>query len=447
MEKFDKKDRVLIGITLFSMFFGAGNLIFPPFLGAQAGSKMPEAFLGFAVSAVFLPILGVVAVTKSGGLEELASRVHPKFSYFYIMILYLAIGPFLAIPRTAGTSFSIAVLPFWNGTGTVWLVQLLYSLVFFAAAAQIALHPERLTEYLGKRLTPILLALIIVIFAASLLYPAGGAKNPAEMYQNLPVVSGFLEGYQTMDTLAALNFGMIIAMNIQAKGVKNKKSVMKETVNAGWIAGIVLLLVYGMLSYIGMSFGGRFPGSSNGTEILTGTVTVLFGKAGLVILAVIFVIACFNTCVGLFSCCGNYFHKIFPKVSYKKWVYLFAVVSMVISNIGLNQILEFSVPILHMLYPLAIVLIFLACVHQWIAECPLVYPCSMLLCGISSFVTVLDRKGLVFPVITRGMRMIPGYEMGFGWVIPSVMGIVLGIVLKIRMRCPGDAGQTAEERK
>lgn len=130
MEKLNTKDRFLIGLTLFSMFFGAGNLIFPPFLGAQAGEQTPAAFIGFAVSAVFLPILGVVAVTKSGGLEALAMRVHPKFSYFYIMILYLAIGPFLAIPRTASTSFSIAVMPFWKWTDTLWMVQLLYSVLF-----------------------------------------------------------------------------------------------------------------------------------------------------------------------------------------------------------------------------------------------------------------------------------------------------------------------------
>ena len=135
------RKRILAGITLFSMFFGAGNLIFPPFLGAQAGTHTWQAFAGFAVSAVFLPILGVAAVTKSGGLEALASRVHPGFSFFYIMVLYLAIGPCLAIPRTASTSFSIAVMPFWNQPETMKLVQLAYSLVFFLLAAQVAMHP------------------------------------------------------------------------------------------------------------------------------------------------------------------------------------------------------------------------------------------------------------------------------------------------------------------
>lgn len=299
----------------------------------------------------------------------------------------------------------------------------------FGAAAKVAMHPERLTEYLGKRLTPVLLTLIAVIFAASLLYPGENAGNLAAVYRKLPAVRGFLEGYQTMDTLAALNFGMIVAMNIRAKGMEDKGSIIKETILAGQIAGIVLLAVYGMLSYMGMHFGGSFAGSSNGTEILTRMVTVLFGEAGTVILAVIFVIACFNTCVGLFSCCGNYFREIFPAVSYAKWVSVFAFASMIISNIGLNMILRVSVPILNMLYPLAIILIFLACVHQWIAEYPLVYPCTILFCGISSFVSVLDQEGLMLPVLTSAMRLIPGYKTGFGWLIPAGLGMLTGMLL------------------
>ena len=349
MEKFSLKNKILIGVTLFSMFFGAGNLIFPPFLGAQAGTHTWSAFLGFAVSAVGLPILGVIAVTKSGGLEHLASRVHPGFSFVYIMILYLAIGPCLAIPRTASTSFSMAVVPFMPDGISAVIPQLLYSVVFFGAATAVAMHPEKLTEYLGKRLTPILLVLIIVLFAAGVIMTAGGngvldasGAEPAELYVKGAAVQGFLDGYQTMDTLAALNFGMIVALNIQAKGIKKEKAVIKETISAGWIAGALLLAVYGMLTYVGKISGITFAGAANGTEVLVDMAGILFGKMGTIILGVIFVIACFNTCVGLFSCCGKYFTEIFPKISYRGWVFVFAFVSMVISNVGLDMILKLS---------------------------------------------------------------------------------------------------------
>ena len=189
-----------------------------------------------------------------------------------------------------------------------------------------------------------------------------------------------------MDTLAALNFGMIVALNIREKGLDGEKKVMGETIRAGWIAGGVLLAVYGMLAFLGMVSSQHFAGNTNGTETLTDMMNFLFGNVGAVLLAVVFVIACFNTCVGLFSCCGNYFSKVFPKISYRNWVFLFAFVSLIIANVGLNAILKFSVPVLNAIYPLAILLIFLSCIHQWIAKDPLVYPIAAVFCGVSSLV-------------------------------------------------------------
>lgn len=427
MEKFKIKDKVLIGITLFSMFFGAGNLIFPPFLGAQAGTKTILAFIGFAFSAVCLPILGVIAVTKSGGINTLASRVHPVFAFVFILALYLSIGPCLAIPRTASTSFSMAVTPFWSGD-KMWIMQLVYSVVFFALACLVAMHPEKLTEYLGKILTPILLVLILVMFIGSIIHPAGGVAEARGAYQNNAGVEGFVYGYQTMDTLAALNFGMIVAMNVRQKGIKNEKSVMKETISAGWIAGILLFAVYGMLTYVGAFSGEAFPNAIDGTATLTSVASVLFGKAGQILLAVIFVIACFNTCVSLLSSCSEYFSEVFPKINYKKWVLIFAFFSMVVSNVGLNAILKFSVPILNAIYPIAIVLIILACLDKFIGEYRGVYVFSVIFCTIISIVSVFDKQGFLFESVSNILEFIPGYSVGFGWIIPTLVGAVIGLL-------------------
>lgn len=427
-EKFNVKNRLLMGITLFSMFFGAGNLIFPPFLGALAGTHTWTAFLGFAASAVGLPVLGVVAVTLSGGLDRLASRVHPKFAFVYTIILYLAIGPCLAIPRTASTSFSITVQPFVPKGVSLGTVQLIYSLVFFALAALVALHPERLTDFLGRWLSPILLILIVSVFVGTLLKSPGEAAAPASAYQSMAPVQGFLDGYQTMDTLAALNFGLIIAVNIRAKGITKEKSVMNETICAGWIAGIVLLAVYGALTFIGMHSGERFPDTENGTEVLTAVSGFLFGKTGMIILAACFFIACFNTCVGLLSCCGKYFNSICPRLSHRTWVWGFAAVSLLIANVGLNAILKFSIPVLNAIYPLAILLIVLAFSDRWLKRFRYVYPCAALFCGVSSILMVLEQQGVFGEKISDIFRLIPGYTAGFGWLIPTMAGIVLGII-------------------
>ena len=439
IQKLDLKTKFLMGVTLFSMFFGAGNLIFPPYLGAQAGTSAWTAFIGFAMSAVGLPVLGVIAVTVSGGLNALASRVHPKFAFVYIAVLYLAIGPCLAIPRTASTSFSMAEPPFLPESVPEAPVQLLYTIVFFLAASLVAMHPEKLTEYLGKRLTPVLLTLIAALFLAALVNPAGPAAAPAEAYASAAPVEGFLYGYQTMDTLAALNFGMIVALNVQALGVREEKAVTGETVFAGWIAGALLLAVYAMLTFVGRLSGTAFPGTADGTEVLMRTAEHLFGKAGALILALIFVIACFNTCVGLLSCCGKYFNGCFPRIGYRAWVWGFAAVSAVLANVGLEAILLFSVPVLNAIYPLAILLIALAFLKRALTRFPAVYPWTALFCGVSSVLVVLEQQGLSIPGVTGLIHAIPGYAAGFGWLLPTVLGAGIGVLWSVMRRkdsCP-----------
>ena len=232
MQKLSGKNLALVGFTLFSMFFGAGNLIFPPHLGAQAGSSFLPAFLGLAISAVGLPVAGVVAVAHAGGLDRLAGRVHPMFARWFMILIYLSIGPCLAIPRTASTSFEMLVPLLGGGREQ----QLLYSALFFGAAFLVALRPDRLTDWLGRILCPCLLGLILVLFAGCLAAPPSAAAGaPAAEYASLPVVQGILYGYQTMDALAALNFGAVIALNIRGRGVTGAAEVEKGTVHAGWI--------------------------------------------------------------------------------------------------------------------------------------------------------------------------------------------------------------------
>ena len=238
MQDLRGKKLVLLGFTLFSMFFGAGNLIFPPHLGAQAGTNLWPAFAGFAVSAIGLPIMGVAAVANAGGLDRLASRVHPKFALAFAILVYLSIGPCLAIPRTASTSFEMLVPLLGGGRG----LQLGYSVVFFAAAFLVALRPEKLADRLGHVLCPALIALILILFAGCLLHPvAAQYGTPAAAYTQLPALEGILGGYQTMDTLAGLNFGAVIALNIQALGITEPKAVRQGTIRAGILAGGLLL--------------------------------------------------------------------------------------------------------------------------------------------------------------------------------------------------------------
>lgn len=420
MNKLSKKDTILIGLTLFSMFFGAGNLIFPPYLGTNAGSNFLPAFIGFALSAIGLPVLAVVAVTKSGGLKNLTSRVHPIFSFIFILVLYLAIGPCLAIPRTASTSFEMAVLPFFYIDSII--PSIIYSFIFFLIAGIIAQKPEKLTEYLGKKLTPCLLILICIVFIGTCFNLFGNITQPTSTYKSLSYLKGFIDGYQTMDTLAALNFGMIISMNIIEKGIKDENSVTKYTIKAGFISGIFLLIIYFMLGITGLFTGMQGQITQNGAQTLTYVVSLVFGKIGLIILALIFVIACLNTCIGLFSCCGKYFNETFPKISYRNWVIIFALLSFFISIIGLTPILKYSVPILNILYPTSIVLIILSCINKRLMNNNIVYPLTILICLIVSI-------AINIPSISNITNKLPLYNLGFGWIIPTLIAFLLSIVI------------------
>ena len=433
MKRLSGKDGLLVGFTLFSMFFGAGNLIFPPGIAAQAGTMTWFAVIGLAISAVGLPVLGIIAVARAGGMDQLGQRVHPAFAKVFTIVAYLAIGPCLAIPRTASTSFEMAVPPFVGSDAPIWLFQLIYSVVFFGLALLIALRPEKLTDRLGKILCPILVVLIVVTFAACLLNPLEGYGVPAERW-NTPIKAisaGFLDGYQTMDTIAALAFGIVIALNIRARGVTEEKAIVSGTVRSGLMAGAILLVIYSMLAHIGGISGGAVPNPSDGTEALTNIVPLLFGSVGSVILAAIFVIACFNVCVGLISSCGEYFYSICPKLSYKGWAVLFAVVSMVISNAGLAQIISVSAPVLGILYPMAIVLIALSFFHRWLAGKRWVYPLGVLFAGVFSVLDAL--KGLI-PGLSDVLKAMPLASVSLGWVLPAAVGIVLGLILPSKQK-------------
>ena len=325
---------LLVGFTLFSMFFGAGNLIFPPDLGAKAGTNFWPAFLGLTISAVGLPVAGVIAVARADGLDKLAGRVHPVFAQVFMILIYLSIGPCLAIPRTASTSFAMLTPLLGSSAG----LQLGYSVLFFGTAFLVALRPDRLTRWLGRLLCPCLLVLILILFGGCLLHPLAAQYGaPTDAYSSAVILQGVLYGYQTMDALAALNFGAVIAMNIRAQGVAREQDVQRSAIRAGLVAGGLLLAVYAMLGHAGALTGAAVPGLATGAEVLTVLAERLFGKAGLVLLAAIFMLACFNTCVGLIACVGEYFHTLLPRIPYPALAAFFAVASMLICQSGAGR--------------------------------------------------------------------------------------------------------------
>lgn len=426
------KQIMAVGLMLFALFFGAGNMIFPPFLGQDAGTHVWTAIIGFLITGVGLPLLAIIAIARVGDVQTMASRVHPVYGVIFTVIMYLVIGPLFAIPRTGTVSYEIGVIPFLSesAVNSPWPL-VIFSIVFFAITAWLAMNPTKLVDTIGKILTPALLIILALIVIKALVTPLGDPQAPVGPYADGAFFKGFIEGYSTMDTIAALVFGIIVITSIQGLGVSNKKSITKICVQAGLIAAAGLALVYLSLAYIGSTAPDAIGIQENGGALLSKAADHLFGSFGSIILALAIVFACLTTSIGLVSACATYFNKLMPRFSYKTIVLVFSIFSTIIANIGLTQLIAFSVPVLVIIYPLAIVLIVLSFFHNFFKGYSLVYIVALIPTGIISIIDGLKAAGLNISALTDALSFLPLFNQGIGWVVPAIIGALIGYFIAL----------------
>lgn len=422
---------IVIGLMLFALFFGAGNLIFPAMLGQSAGESLWTANAGFLVTGVGLPLLGVLAFGFSGkeDLQALASRIHPTFALIFTTILYLSIGPFFAIPRTGGVSFEVGVKPYLpESMASVGLI--IFTLLFFALTCLISLNPDKIIDIVGKILTPIKLLFIGILVVVAIVNPLGSFQAPVGPYITQPFFKGFQEGYLTMDTLASFVFGIMIIQAIKQKGASTKKQMMAVCLKAAGIAAVILIVLYTSFSFLGASSVERIGYADNGGTVLAQVSAIYFGEYGAILLGLMITVACLTTSVGLITSCSTYFHKLFPSISYKKFAVILSAFSMVVANVGLTQLIAISVPVMTVIYPVAIVLIFLTFLHPLFKGSRLVYQGTILFTLIVSIFDGLEQAGLSISFIHRFFEsFLPFYSLGLGWVIPAIVGGIVGYVV------------------
>lgn len=442
-----KKDTLFVGLMLFSMFFGAGNLIFPPFLGMGSGTSFWPAIIGFIITAVGLPLLVLTAIARvKDGVNTLGSRVHPWFGPIFTVVVYLSIGPFFGVPRNANVAFEMGFKPFLGQVSASQSTLLLgFTAIFFLLVYLLSLNPSKVVDYMGRFITPTLLLSIVILCVTGFLKLDQPLQAPVENYQTASLFKGFIDGYSTMDALAALAFGIVVLTTLKQKGVTGKKELTAYTIKAGLVAGAALALVYVAIGFLGakMAAYGTFD---NGTAILSSASTILLGTGGKVLLGVIFTLACFTTCVGLTIACGQYFSKIAPKLSYRLVVTLVTVASFLIANLGLNQIITISVPFLVMAYPLTIVLVSLAFFHRFFGGSQKVYALSMLLTGLVSLYDGLKMFGVKLSFLESFMNSLPFASVGLSWVVPALVGALAGFVWEKAVRT-SSAGEQRDLEK
>ena len=445
-KKLTLRQKILVAGTLFGMFFGAGNLIFPVHLGQMAGRNALPAIIGFIITAVGIPILGVAAIgiTHSDGLQTLSGKVGKGYGIFFTCLLYLTIGPLFAIPRCATVSFTTGITPLLGADSPERLYLLLFSAVFFAFVLFFSLRPGKITVWIGKIINPLFLFFFAVLMLAALLAPgaAVSAVEPVEAYQSDAFFPALIEGYGTMDAIAGLAFGIVVIDVIRRMGVDNDDTIAEDVLSSGLLTGALMALIYVVSIVVGAQSRGLFELSENGGIALTQIAGHYLGGVGLFILAFTITFACLKTSIGLVTACAETFSKMTNgKISYRSWAILFTVFSFAVSNIGLSAIIEYSIPMLMLIYPPAIALILLAFLGKFFAHDRTVYIATMI--GTWAAAIFDCMKTLPAPVqaalhldapIAFAAAHLPLFDKNLGWLLPAVIGFAAGMAIRASRR-------------
>lgn len=417
------RDILALGFMTFALFVGAGNIIFPPMVGLQAGEQVWTAAAGFLLTGVGLPVIAVIALAKvGGGIEQLSAPIGKCAGLLLAIVAYLSVGPLFATPRTATVSYEVGIAPLVGGVSSISLF--IYSLVYFAVVIAISLYPGRLLDSVGHILAPIKMLALAILGIAAVLWPAGEPIISTQSYTEMAFSNGFINGYLTMDTLGAMVFGIVIVNAARSRGVENSALLTRYTMWAGLIAGVLLTLVYVSLFKLGENSGTLLPNASNGADILHAYVQYTFGNFGSFFLEIFIFVACLVTAVGLTCGCAEFFALYVP-ISYRKLVWILGIFSMVISNLGLSKLIEFSIPVLIAIYPPCIILILMSFTLKW-WKCPsrVVAP-TMLTSLIFGLLGAMKSSELLQAFIPDVAKKLPLYVHDLAWLVPSLIVLVI----------------------
>ncbi|MDG0837345.1 MAG: branched-chain amino acid transport system II carrier protein [Staphylococcus equorum] len=417
---------LISGLMLFSFFFGAGNLIFPPMLGYTAQENMWVSMTGFAITGILLPYLTVIVVAyMNGGVESIGNKVHPIFGTIFAIFIYLSIGALYGIPRAANVAYEIGtnhVLPVHNH-----FTLIVFSVIFFLIVYFIALYPNRIIDNLGKYLTPILILIIAILCILVIINPEGSIGQASGDYAQTPLVSGILEGYFTMDLVAALAFSVVIVQSFKMNGITDQKTLVKNVIKAGLISAILLLVIYFALAYVGATT--TQAGFKDGTGILTFNSLRVFGSFGNLLFGVIVILACLTTCVGLVNACAAFAMKKLPKISYKIFVLIFSLLGFLVSTLGLELILQIAVPLLTFIYPTSIVLVLISLVSIFIPfEMKFAFIIPTIVTLIISVLQILNDFKLFQP-LNALYQVLPLSDIQLSWLIPFIVLLIVGLII------------------
>ena len=411
------RDIIVVGFALFSMFFGAGNVIFPPYLGMEAGPQWLAGFSAYFIADIGLALLGVFALLRVGSSEAVTRRVGKVPSEILMCAIILCIGPMVAIPRTSATTFEMAIAPHLSGVSPV-----LFSVLFFAVILALCIKESAVVDIVGKILTPLLLLGLFAIIVKGIITPLGDIAALPQIAN--VAVTGIKAGYQTMDALAALPFGIIVLQSVASKGYDSGRKQFRVVSGAAVLAGILLLAVYMGLAYLGATVSAQYTGAIGRAQLIMAIVEALMGKVGMILFGVVVGLACVTTAVALTSSAAAYFAELCRgKVSYKVFVIAICVFSAVVSNLGLDRIVAVAAPVLDVIYPPTLVLIFISLLAPHLPD--RISRGAAIGALLTSVLCTLTANGVAIPLV----ESLPLYDLGLSWLIPAaVFGLAASLL-------------------
>ena len=403
------RDIIVVGFALFSMFFGAGNVIFPPYLGMESGPQWLLGFSAYFIADIGLALLGVFALLRVGSSEAVTLRLGKIPAELLMCAIILCIGPMVAIPRTSATTFEMAITPNIPGVSPV-----LFSVLFFALILALCIKESAVVDIVGKVLTPLLLVGLFAIIIKGIVTPLGEIAALPQIAN--AAVTGIKAGYQTMDALAALPFGIIVLQSVTAKGYDSGKKQFRVVGGAAVLAGVLLLCVYMGLAYLGATVSAQYTNDIGRAQLIMALVEALMGKVGVILFGVVVGLACVTTAIALTSSAAAYFAELCRgKVSYKVFVIAICVFSAVVSNLGLDRIVAVAAPVLDVIYPPTLVLIFISLLAPRLPD--RVSRGAAIGALLTSVLCALNANGIHIPF----MANLPLYDLGLSWLLPAVI--------------------------
>lgn len=414
-------DSIIIGAALFAMFFGAGNMIFPPYLGLESGEQWLSGFLGYYVADIGLAILTIIAQINHNSFDNVLQPLGKRVANILMFAIVMCLGPLISIPRTCATTFELSVSPLLPRADVI-----AFSIIFFAVTLFLSLNESRVVDVVGKVLTPVLILGLLFLIVKGVLSPISNLLDVKKIMS--PIGSGIKAGYQSMDVLGATVFGVLVINSTLQRGHTDLKSKRAVTLGASIIAGLCLFVIYLGLTYLGATASTFFDMHTSRADLLIGIIGILLpGKIGLAFFGVIAGLACLTTSIALTSSSAKYLQKLFSRrLSYKAIVTGICIFSAVVSSLGVERIVALASPILTVIYPPVLVVVIMSFFHKYLT--PLSYRLAVLVAGLYGIADAFAGYGIRFFL----MDYLPFDSMGMGWILPSTVLMLLGLLQKVR---------------